>query len=126
MNYDEIQAKIKNGDYSNKDPYVSRVTFLETHIFDEEQSVRWNREEVARKNAENKEQREAWRKKDQALQDQFLKDSIEYMIAEGFTEKVAIAIYNQSWDDGHSDGLYEVLNKIEKYMEFAKIILGKN
>lgn len=49
---DDIAKAIKSIEFMYPDSYLTQ--YAPNHVFDEEKTVKWNREEVIRKNAENK------------------------------------------------------------------------
>ena len=50
MTIDELYNNISVGQYDSSMPYPSGKRYPEDHVFDEEKSVRWNREKVAEEN----------------------------------------------------------------------------
>lgn len=102
-------------------------------VIDEDKSVRWNNEEIERRNA-------AFKKEASRLQ---TVKSHEYnkvinaivdivtneLITSGLFKNEAIAkekaykIYNKAYDESHSYGIYDVLVKIDDYIDFITEIM---
>ena len=108
--------------------------YTENYIFDENKSVKWNKEEVIKRNKLRDEEI----KKCQSIRKQFLyncENNIIHCITVELikrnvvkpdistaTEK-AIKIFNLAWDKGHSDGIYEVCIYIDEIMNFIEDIV---
>jgi len=118
MNYENIVNKINNGAYNVKTKRTEKE-FKENHIFDEDKSVKWNREEVIRRNELIK---NAVRP---IYKDEFKEDLIEYILGyEVISNKTqAERIYAKAWEDGHIYGFYNVLQELEDLMDFVEDII---
>lgn len=80
------------------------------HIFDEDQSVKWNREQVELNN--KKYQSEVARlntEKNKARDSVYnlIIEKIQYEVGHRLSRKKAEAIWNRAYEDGHSFGFYE-------------------
>ena len=103
MNMQSIYNKYKNGGYSiNRGEYATdRVA--DGHIFDEDKSVRWNREQVE---LHNKHAEAEWSRMNsdiQAKNNELHTDVIHYIMAEyGMNYKQAEALESYAYADKHS------------------------
>ncbi len=96
------------------------------HVFDENQSVKWNREqveannlryqqEVARLNTEKNKRRDAIHEKIyKAIQDE---------VGHGLSRKKALLLWNYAYEKGHSCGIREVKGYLDELMELATNLL---
>lgn len=126
MPLESIRLKIKNGGYEPKVDYPNRERFREGHIFDEEKSLKWNREEVDRRNEEKERGYNAYRDAVNNGEKRFEKDVIENLLEDFYlkdNKKVAEKIYDKAYLDGHSGGMYEVLDKAIDLADFVEYIL---
>lgn len=115
---DIIEANIENGVYKGTVEYVGFSRVRPETVIDEDKSVKWNREEVERINAERLEAREAYRKSIQDGEEQFKKDVIKMVITDyPITEKIAGKLFTKAYRDGHSEGLMRVLEEAEDIAE---------
>lgn len=96
-------------------------------VIDEEKSVRWNREEVERRNeayaAEVKALNTAYNKAHNAV----IEKALKYIIANvgyGCTRAKAQAIWNMAWSYGHANGLSDVYSYLTELMELATKLLS--
>ena len=80
MTLKEIQNKWDDGCYRNLDIYPS--LFPLHYAFDKEKSVKWNEEEVCRRNETIREQRREYQIKDQNLQACFKLDVMNWLYDE--------------------------------------------
>lgn len=98
----------------------------ENHVIDENQSVKWNREECQRRNQQKRESIQDIRKQLQDLTNHFHQQVYQYIQEEyDFNKDQAVAIYNYAYEESHSYGFYDVINTVHKIasflQEFAKI-----
>lgn len=124
----EIIEKIRNNEYQSKEAYPERRGYREDHVFDENKSVKWNKEEVVRQNEKIKAQMDAYNKSKSEAQQEF-KNDVESYILNNHNIKdnkdIAEEIYNKAYSDGHSGGLHEILNYADEIASFAETIIGK-
>lgn len=117
-----VIANVSNGIYTNAD--VSEREFYDDNwVFDENESVKWNREKVLEENEEVKVFNEKVKNK-------------AFRGLKGFTEdlKEAIAneldlnleqagyIYNKAWEEGHNSGYSVVIYYVEDMVNLLKKI----
>lgn len=96
----------------------------ESHIEDEDKSVKWNREFVQKSNEAYSNEvkrlrnyREAEIKK---VTDEIIKYIADYA---GIPESSAAKIYSIAYDDSHSDGAYAIITKAEEYADLVESVL---
>jgi hypothetical protein len=101
--------------------------YNENDIIDENKTVKWNREEIIRRNDTYK----AEKARLQAVRNEAL-CSIINDIKEVFSDElstyhinskksgkeIASLIYNKAYEDSYSYGIYDVLQKMDDYMDF--------
>lgn len=96
------------------------------HIFDEEKSVRWNREmvkknnadyqaEVARLNTAKNKSRDAILEKVYSL--------IQEDVGHDLSRVKAVRLWNYAWDQGHANGFPDVYYHLQDLIELARILL---
>ena len=109
--------------------------YKENYIFDENKSVKWNKDEVIKRNKLRDEEI----RKCQSIRKQTLyncENNIIHCIAVELIErnivktdisttvKKATKIFNLAWDKGHSDGVYEVCIYIDEIVDFIEDIIA--
>lgn len=96
------------------------------HVFDENQSVLWNRqqvednnrrykEEVARLNTEKNKRRDAIYEKIYA--------AIQSEVGHRLSRKKAMALWNLAYEYGHAYGIHEIKIHLDELMELAALLL---
>jgi len=119
-----IRQKIDNKEYAAKAAYPTIRKFSQGHIFDEDKSVKWNREEVERHNTEVAKQMEAYRKAVIQGENTFKEDVIAYLLdTYSINKAMAEKIFAKAYDDGHSGGMHEVLNIAIDLVDFVVDIM---
>lgn len=116
---DDIRAALLRLDH---DFYVPVKRFRDDHVFDEDKSVKWNREEVARRNAQQielqKQAREMHAKSGEVLNEAIYKYIMdESVYGRHFTRTEAVFIWSQTchhhesspwdWVDEMADTVHE-------------------
>ena len=116
------------------DPYKF-PKYKEGDVIDENKSVKWNREEVAKRiQARNDEVARLNTVKNKRIVE--LKNMAVDTIARGLIHDKLVAnvgrayeiagnIWNRAYDDGHAYGMSNVVNYIYKYVSFAEELLKK-
>lgn len=98
--------------------------YHENYIFDEEQSVKWNREEVIRRNEElHKEKETLQTERYKAIRDAEL-DIIKYLceLYPTIDEKIVKKLYNKIYDESFRDRFdYNIQYVIDECEEFLSI-----
>lgn len=96
-----------------------------THVFDENKSVRWNMDEVDRKNREIDEQNRLFNNQISTLEREIDSAILEYIRNEfAFNEKVAQIVFDKAYEEGHANGFEEVLCQANEYGYFVQRILN--
>lgn len=120
-----IRMKIEHGDYENKTPRPSREAFPENHVFDEEKSVRWNREEVERRNRDRVAEIKAYHNMVTQYERLFHKDIVQYLLDNyhiNDNQMIAEKIFEmakETSDNGHLNiffGASEIADFVEKIL----------
>lgn len=101
--------------------------FKEGHIFDEDKSVKWNREEVIRKNQEyeadtqkiKQVRKEAIDEAERKLQ-KFLIEEYEYF---NLSSKQIQKLYNYAYEEYHSYGLSEILIHLDELVDLVSEVI---
>lgn len=117
MSYDEAYAAVRSAytkaeqislDYN--DSLKAYPVFPLNYVFDEEKSVRWNREEGERRAAARKQVENEYKKKDADCWQEAV-NAIRAFIQDeyGFSEKIAELVYDWAYHKGHAYGYHEVL-----------------
>lgn len=124
---DDIIGAVRNGAYKSKLPFPSTPPWDVDHVFDEEQSVRWNREQAKRLNDARKRQRDDWYA-DQALCDARFRNDLIAAIAYEYDLNAAQSsvVFDKAYDEGHSAGYEEVCLEAHSFAGFARKILEKS
>lgn len=98
------------------------------YIFDEDQSVKWNREQVERNNAEYLKEvarLNTLRNKERDRIQGEIYATICREVGHNLSLKKAMAIWNLAYNLGHSGGIEEVCNYLYELMELAEKLLEK-
>ena len=98
----------------------------ENHVFDENQSVKWNRQMVVKNNTEyhaevarlNTIKNE---KRDSIHEDIYV--AIQSEVGHGLTREGAYLIWNHAYENGHSWGIHQVRNELERLIELVTEVL---
>lgn len=124
-NYQQINERVVDGIYNTKLSYPTRdSSYSHRHIFDEEKSVRWNREMVEQKKLEYKTLISNFRDDVRNLEKLFELDVTEFLKDEfNFNESVARKVYKEAWSGGHSGGYNEVLSDAVEISDWVSEIL---
>ena len=113
----EVRESILNRTF--KVGYMARPKYLkEDFVFNEDKSVKWNREEVERVNKSLKEDYEEYKKNVSDAEDSERKAIIkafsnEYDISESKVETA----YNHAYSESQSSGIYDVTITLESVMD---------
>jgi len=121
MTYEDISTKIANGSYNTKLPYPSITKFKEGHVFDENKSVKWNRETSERLTMDAKKMKDAYNQDNNKLHNEFRKDVIDYIILYTNKPNQANAAFNYAYAEGHSSGYNTVLQIADDLVDILKI-----
>ena len=117
MHIDEIRNSYNRGEYTYKADIPKKVR--PDHIFDEELSVRRNRELVQEHNDNVDQLQRDKNRKQRELNEQFTKDVVEYIMAfYNLTEKQARILENFVYDEHHSY-MGDYFTYIDSFASFA-------
>lgn len=118
----KIRDKYNNGEYRCVRPLLR--SFAPNHIFDENLSVRRNREMVEEHNRNVEAQMREYREKDAALHRQLREDVVGYIWNEyDLNEKQARAVEWFAYDKGHSS-MYDYFSYVDEFADFAEDIVN--
>lgn len=98
------------------------------YIFDEDQSVKWNREQLERNNAEYLKEvarLNTLRNKERDRIQEEIYATICREVGHGLSLKKAMIIWNLAYNWGYSGGINEVCNYLDELMELAEKLLEK-
>ena len=120
---DGIKDRIKEGIYKTNKPYPDFETHKkldEKHVFDEEKSVKWNKEKVKEYNESIDIMIRDYHDDVRRLTKLFETD-INHMVRKvyGLNKKQADLVYKQAYERGRSSGRHEVVSYVEDYADFA-------
>lgn len=99
------------------------------HIFDEDKSVKWNREQVTKNN--RKYQQEVARlnteknKRRDAIHEDIYR-AIQKEVGHGLSRKKAMALWFCAYDKGHAFGIREIKCCLDELMELAITLLSED
>ena len=95
-----IRERIQNDYYKNKKLYPMKTESMKDgYITDENQSVKWNREQVELAKEQYKNEMDSYRAEDYRLEKLFRQDILDFITNIcHHSNKAAIFIYNQAWD----------------------------
>ena len=119
MTMNEVKQNITDGKY--KTTCVPKFRrYPVGYIFDETQSVVWNREEVIRRNEEYVQAKKLNREREHNMDVLFSSDLREALKTDyGFSSAQAEFIYQNAYEEGHANGYYEVLYEAEKLADLV-------
>lgn len=130
--YDKVEKVIedyRNGEYkTHKNLNEPLEQLPEGYVFDEEESVKWNREKLEIENAKRKEAFIEHRNLSRANADERVSEDIIKAIIDDFdtTELVAKTIFGYASGEGHSSGMSEVLNYLYDILDVVKVIFKEH
>ena len=126
LSLEDIEKRIEEDYYKVKLEYPKRPEGYkkENYVYDENQTVKWNREhqvELTNRYQEDlKDYHQAANAKDQEFQLDMQKAiNQEY----GFSVKQIDTILSKAWENGHADGLRAVVNEARELADFALDII---
>ena len=126
MTFEDIIDKMRAPDFFPKYPDKDSITVLpKDFIFDENQSVKWNRQKVQEHNEVAQQAKKLYRDRMNEI-DRWFSNQVQEVIQNELqvSEKAASIIFNQAWDEGHSAGYQEVVHYAEQYCEFIQQVLN--
>lgn len=125
--WDEIQRDYEEMQSMSCVPsYLKKVH--QNHVFDENQSVKWNREKVEENNTNYQSEVARLNTLKNKRRDSLYDDiyfAIQCEVGHNLSREKAIKIWNYAWEQGHSYGIREVLYHLENLMTLADELLSK-
>lgn len=127
ITFEKIIENIESGFYSNpvSRPVKPEGYGKENYVYNEEESVRWNREH--RLELENK-WKEEWKtymeagsKKEVEFKNDLIKAIASYS---DLSESQAEVIYNKAWENAHSEGAVQIVNESRELSEFITNVIS--
>ena len=125
MTLSDIKTAVKNDVYMVKVDRLAKLPFYpDSHVFDEDKSVKWNADKVKAENQRIREAKQAVQEKRMQKKQQFLDDIASAVQMEhDFTVNQSKIVAAQAWEEGHSNGLYEVIAQAQIIAEFCETFL---
>lgn len=128
MNFEKLLSNLNDGVYTNNLEYPSRSKFkkLRTdYVFDENLSVKKNREMVLKHNEEIESLYAKYETETNRINDIFYSDLIKALKNNySFNDKICEKIFAKAYQDAHSEGKYSIIQKVEEYADFIDEILN--
>lgn len=126
MDFERVLEKVKNNEYECHDDYKVVAKFEGSHIFDENMSVKWNREEVERQNKKIDRARYQHNKNIQNCFKNFQNDLADAIIEEyGFNkqeaDKIVAIAYEREHSYGYTDVVYCAMSISENYADLLSV-----
>ena len=125
MTLSDIKTAVENDVYMVKVDRLAKLPFYaDSHVFDENKSVRWNADKVKAENQRIREAKLAVQEKRMQKKQQFLDDIASAIQTEhDFTVNQSKIVAAQAWEEGHSNGLYEVIAQAQIIADFCETFL---
>lgn len=124
MTAEEIYNNIRARKYGSSVPFPSEKSYPKGYIFDEEKSVRWNREKVIEENNIRQQKLADYYASVRAGEDAFYNDVISLAKSEyGLNDAQAQAVFSLAYEHGHHAGFEEVLAYVQLFGGFARDIM---
>lgn len=125
MTLSDIKTAVENDVYMVKADRLAKLPFYaDNHVFDEDKSVRWNADKVKAENQRIREAKLAVQEKRMQKKQQFLDDIASAIQTEhDFTANQSKIVAAQAWEEGHSNGLYEVIAQAQIIADFCETFL---
>jgi len=120
---DVIKSNWKSGAYKNKLPYPNKTKYKEWHVFDENKTVKWNKEEVVRQNVIIDEEKEQYQKESNYWQCQLNDDVIKALVnSYDFNKAQAEKIWNFAYNEKHGN-MNDVFYYVEEIADFIESVM---
>lgn len=124
MRQREIEERIERGYYESEldEP---RREYNDIHVFNDLETVRWNREEVKRRNEEIRELRRKYKRSINAGNERFKEDIREYIGERYPTIKDGVfeLVYVKGTDIAETGERMRILKSIEAEAKYAEVLL---
>lgn len=114
----DVVQLVEKGIYDVK--IVKFPTIAADFIFDENESVKWNKEKVEEMNSKNKAKTQELIELRKKMKNEMFEDlAIAVSFQTNFTNEQADLIVHKAWMEGHSAGIREVVCVIEELIDFV-------
>lgn len=112
LDISDVHMRLVNGVYDTNGEREKQL-YADNWVFDEDKSVKWNREKLVKENDKIKAYNEEAKNNRTTGVEGFRKDLQEVISNElGFNQEQASIIYRNAWEEGHSSGFVEVINYV--------------
>lgn len=120
----DIRAAFENSQYSMDTACPSKVKIRPDAVIDEDQSVKWNREQIVERNEKSKADVKEWQEA-MDIKREKLRMDVRGTITQTYrvTMKQAGLIESMTWGVYHSD-IPEYLDRVKEYSENVRSILN--
>ena len=126
LSYQDIYDALVEGYYNSNAQKPKFERYTDNHVFDENMSVKWNREEAARRNKAYKDALNAYYASQNEKNKEFQEDLILAIMNDtNFPRAKAEMISNKAYDMGHGGGYYEVVNHAVEIADFVYDFIRK-
>lgn len=126
LSYQDIYDALREGYYNVNAQAPKFERYAENYVFDENMSVKWNREEVARRNQAYKDALNAYYKDKTKAEENFRNDVVQAIMNDtGFSYEKAEMIYDRAYNIGHGSGYYDVITYASDIADFVYDFIRK-
>ena len=131
MNITDIQIirdRILEGYYDVKKSYPSKTKEMKDgYITDEDQYVKWNREQVELAKQKYRQLQDEYQDEVNRTVKLFCKDTKEYIINTcKCTDEAAKVIFDKAYEEGHANGYNDILYYIDTYLDLINMFIDAN
>lgn len=126
LSIEKLRENIKNGEYIGKVEYPKRPEGYKqpNYVYDENQTVKWNREQQEYLTECYQNDLAKFHAECNRVELLFFNDLKKMLVDTfGFSVMQVETISCKAWDDGHADGLENVVNQAIELADFAQQIL---
>lgn len=129
MNFEQITRNLNNDVYENVKEYPSTLNakykkLKPDYVFDENLSVKENREMVKKHNEEIQNYTIEYYKETERVRELFHNDVVQALQdVYSFNKETSEKIYSKAYSDEHSSGRYAVSIRAEEYADFLEEVL---
>lgn len=120
---EDIKNDYANGEYKNKLEYPTKSKYKEGHIFDENQTVKWNRNMVVRQNELIENDKKVYYTETNRLNKKLHEDAVKAIMNESkFNKAQAEKIWEYAYAEKHSY-MNDVFNFVEELINLIEQII---
>lgn len=122
-----VTEKVENGYYTTKleHPKKPEGYKRDGYVYDENQTVKWNREHQEKLSEEYMLKLAEYHKDANTKEFEFQNDLIQELQTEyNITEIQASNAFKLAWEEEHADGIISVIDRAKFYAEFIRAILN--